>query len=515
MKPTIRRLFVLQIAMVLFCGSISLPAADWPMFGHDPRRSGWASEEKALTKSTVPDLELKWKTKLKNEPRFLTALTAPVVASGVDTPQGRMTLVYVAGSSNNLYALDASTGAVVWNREFDTLVLPGSGKHQFTVYCPLGINATPVIDRDSGTIYAIAMDGRFFGLDLATGKDKFLPIPFVAPFSKSWSLNLVDGIVYTSMTQGCGNAPSGFYSIDVRDPHRPLIRMLVLSNTDLAGIWGRGGAVAGMNHRIYGLTADGPLEPSAGEYGSTAIAASLPDLAPIDYFAPNNARLITKADLDLASGSPVWFKFGQFELLAGGGKEGVVYLLDANNLGGKDHHQSLFTTPRLGNDEHIWNGRGIWGAPAEWQDESGETWLYVPIWGPLSRSAPIFPKTNGPNPHGSMVAFKVVPDSATKQPALEPAWVSGDFNLPDPPIVANGVVFALSTGENALQFSDRNQHTNPGVLYALDAKTGVVLWNSGTQINSWVHFSGLAMSDGQVYSVDHDSWVYCFGLKKK
>jgi hypothetical protein len=42
-----------------------------------------------------------------------------------------------------------------------------------------------------------------------------------------------------------------------------------------------------------------------------------------------------------------------------------------------------------------------------------------------------------------------------------------------------------------------------------------VLYESGKLINSWVHFSGLAVADGQVYAVDHDSWVYCFGLKKQ
>jgi outer membrane protein assembly factor BamB len=53
------------------------------------------------------------------------------------------------------------------------------------------------------------------------------------------------------------------------------------------------------------------------------------------------------------------------------------------------------------------------------------------------------------------------------------------------------------------------------VLYALDAKTGRVLYSSGNAINAWVHFSGLAVSNGRVYVVDHDSKVYCFGLRQK
>jgi outer membrane protein assembly factor BamB len=509
-----RGLLALLVFVGSLCNSISLLAADWPMFGHDPQRTGWASEETTMTRQNVPGLELKWKVRVKNEPKFLTALTAPVVAADVETQQGKISLVYVAGSSNNIYALEAATGAVVWDRRFDSLVLPGKGKHQGTLFCPLGITATPIIERATGTIYVIAMDGRLFGMDLATGKDKFQPMPFVAPFSKNWSLNLVEGIVYTTLTQGCGDGPSGFYSMDIRNPRRPLVRRLLTSNIETGGIWGRGGPVAGKNHRIYGLTADGRFNPSNGDFGSSVVAGSLPDLDLADYFTPSNWKEINGRDLDLGSASPVWFSYGKYNLLAGGGKEGVVYLLDANSLGGGGHHSPLFTTPLLANDERSYNMRGIWGAPAEWKDETGETWIYVPIWGPVSKNAPNFPQTNGPNPHGSIMGFNVGLD-ASKKPILKSAWVSSDFNLPDPPIVANGVVFALSTGENADQTSDRVSDTRPGVLYALDAKTGAVLWKSGGLINSWVHFSGLAIADGQVYTVDHDSWVYCFGIKKQ
>jgi hypothetical protein len=51
------------------------------------------------------------------------------------------------------------------------------------------------------------------------------------------------------------------------------------------------------------------------------------------------------------------------------------------------------------------------------------------------------------------------------------------------------------------------------VLYALDARTGKELYNSGDSMTSWVHFSGLALADAHIFAVDHDSTVYCFGLK--
>ena len=63
--------------------------------------------------------------------------------------------------------------------------------------------------------------------------------------------------------------------------------------------------------------------------------------------------------------------------------------------------------------------------------------------------------------------------------------------------------------------TERSQNTGHGILYALDARTGKVLYQSGDAMKEWVHFSGLAVANGRVYAVDHDSQVYCFGLKKK
>ncbi len=513
------------VAMLLLTASVC--AADWLTFAHDPQRSGWAFEETTLKPDNVRELELKWKAQVKNEPRSLTALTAPVVAVGVGTAQGRKTLVYVAGSSNTFYALDAENGNIVWSKEFDTAVLP---KHQGMWLCPNGLNATPTIDKPSATIYTIAFDGKLYGLDLGTGDVKFGPVQFVPPFSKNWSLNLVDGVIYTSISQGCGGAQSGFYSMDVRVATRPVVRDLLISKRGGAGIWGRGGPVIGKNNRIYGSAGDGEFDPTAGRFGSSVIAASLGNLELLDYYTPLNWRDINRYDLDMGSSSPVWFSHKNYNLLAVGGKEGVLYLMDADSLGDKDHQTPLFITSRLSNDGLEFQGAGLWGGPSAWKDQRGQTWVYVPVWGALSKEAPKFRQTNGLTPHGCVMAFKVVFGSASKKPTLQPVWVSGDFNLPEPVVIANGVVFALSTGENARQTqesgvihpglklltdAERRLNTANAVLYALDAKTGKTLWQSGSAMPSWVHFSGLAVADGRIYAVDHDSQVYSFGLKGK
>jgi outer membrane protein assembly factor BamB len=236
--------------MLLF--SAGTDAADWLTFGHDPQRSAWAFEETLLTPQNVSTLALKWKTKVKNEFYSLSALTAPVVASGVSTSHGVRSVVYVAGIAGTVFALDTENGEELWTHTFKYVVLPGKGGYQGTFLCPNGITATPVVDRHTNVLYVIAGDGALYGLDLGSGQVRYGPVQFVAPYSKNWSLNLVDGKIYTVLTQGCGNGTSGFYSIDIANAHHPVIRQMLLSNTNTAGIWGRGGPIIGTNGRVYG-----------------------------------------------------------------------------------------------------------------------------------------------------------------------------------------------------------------------------------------------------------------------
>src|SRR6185312_8756283 len=121
--------------------------------------------------------------------------------------------VYVAGIKGTVFALDAETGDELWTHTFKSVVLPGKGGYQGTFLCPNGITATPVIDRSTESLYVLAGDGALYGLDLGSGRVRYGPVQFVAAFAKSLSLSLVDGTVYTTLAQGCGNALSGFYSL--------------------------------------------------------------------------------------------------------------------------------------------------------------------------------------------------------------------------------------------------------------------------------------------------------------
>src|SRR5437879_6515060 len=66
------------------------------------------------------------------------------------------------------------------------------------------------------------------------------------------------------------------------------------------------------------------------------------------------------------------------------------------------------------------------------------------------------------DPHHTVV--RQMPDARTGKPTLEPARISENLKVPDPAAIANGVVFALATGENMNQRGGtpaRLQNTQP------------------------------------------------------
>src|SRR5437762_6175720 len=134
------------------------PASDWLTWGYDQERSGWNRAETTLSKENVSRLVLLWSAQLPVPPReiALSTLTAPLVVEGVTTSQGSRTLVFVVGSDDTVFAIDADSGKVVWQKAFrNTLTPPQTA----TWFCSNTQNATPVIDKQKGIIYLNTSDG--------------------------------------------------------------------------------------------------------------------------------------------------------------------------------------------------------------------------------------------------------------------------------------------------------------------------------------------------------------------
>ncbi len=117
--------------------------------------------------------------------------------------------------------------------------------------------------------------------------------------------------------------------------------------------------------------------------------------------------------------------------------------------------------------------------------------------------------------NGAVVAWKVAEQSGGL--ALEPGWSSRDLVSPLTPLVINGVVFAVSSGEargkdSKLTAAQRAKASVPAVVYALDGANGKELWNSGKTITSFMHGGGLSGGAGQIYLGTHDGTLYSFGF---
>jgi outer membrane protein assembly factor BamB len=286
-------------------------------------------------------------------------------------------------------------------------------------------------------------------------------------------------------------------------------------------MWPRTGPSVGKDGTVYAGSGDGDYLPEQQIYGQAMIGvkqnAQTKALELKDWYAPANAFWMRKRDLDFTASSPI-FDYKGKEYLVSSSKECRIWLLDTSALGGEDHRTPVHRTPLVCNEEVNFT-MGVWGALATWQDSKGVRWILTPFWGPKhSRfEAPI---EHGQVVYGAVAAFKLV-DDKLGQPSLIPAWISRDMNMADPPVIANGVVYAYGSGESTTQrwpepghaagSEGRIQESTHAVLYALDADTGKELWSSGDQIASWNHFSGLSVANGRVYIDTYDGMLYCFG----
>jgi outer membrane protein assembly factor BamB len=489
----------------LLIAPLVITAADWTQYGGDSARTFFVSRDKRLDKHSVSRLSLRWNAKLENVSKELNSLTVPVVS-------GKYAIV--AGSDDELYALDVNTGATIWHRHFAP---PAVAAPKVDWLCPNALTATPVIDADKQIVYALASDGRLYSMQLSTGEDLQPSREFVPPFAKTWSLNLFKGVIYTPTSQACNKVRSAIYAINADGgPARQFLAM----RTYGAGIWGRAGVAIDADGTVFAGTGDGIWDPKNDQFPNTILAVDGRTLELKDYFTPRNYDWIAKKDLDMGNTSPVVFQYGGKELVAASGKLGVIWLLDAKCMGGDDHMTPLYASPVLANEAASYFGKGFWGAFATRIDKKGKRWLYAPAWGPKTPETQ-FKLTNGDAPSGSIMAFQVTgPDS---RPQLTPVWQSADMAVPAPPVVVNDVLFALSDGDNIDQ-NDANgrlllssfRASHPGghsVLYALDAATGKVLFSSGNTIPGFSHFGGISVANGTVFAITWDNTVYAFSQK--
>jgi outer membrane protein assembly factor BamB len=381
-------------------------------------------------------------------------------------------------------------------------------------------------------VFVLASDGLVRALNTHNGTERFPAVPFVPANARAAGLILADGVLYTATSNGCGAVPNGVYALDVNlDAPKP-----VSWQTGGPSVAGSAGPGLGTDGTIYLATSEASSGPAASNdskatvYASSVVALEPKTLKVKDWFTAPGADF---------NASPVVFRHGNKDIVIASGNDGRLYVLDGSSLGGSDHKTALHVTGR-------YTRPGVTAGVSTWEDQ-GTRWILAPVDGPaeadvrgkgtagpaaavlpvtprvppqqaapqqLGAAAP-GPAAAQPRPTGAIVAFKLV-DQGGKL-SLERSWASRAMTAPLTPVVFNGTVFAVSSGERRspadgkLTAARRAQRSMPAILYALDPVTGKELWNSGRTITSFAR-AGLSASAGQVYLVTFDNTLYAFGI---
>ena len=481
---------------------------EWTTTAGDAQRTAWVRADARLSREAVQEGQFRflWKMKLDNQARQLESLTQPVLLSNIISYKGFKALAFIGGSADTVYSLDYDLARIFWTARLNTWPVKNS-----TVACPGALTtvtrATPL--GQTGTapgpggggrgannnVYVIASDGEAHTLNPQTGDDLVQPVKFLPPNAKAMGAILIDPILYASTADNCGGASNGVWSVDLGHPAK------TVSTWETKGgrVAGTAGPVFGTDGALYVATADG--EYSDSTYSNAVVALDPKTLAVKNWFTPGRTPFTT---------SPIAFEHGGKHLIAAGNRDGRLYLLDSASFGGSDHKTPLDKPAPYASVLGDFNA----GALATFADPDGTRWILAATGGPVHGDTK-FPAANGQVINGAIVAYKVVEQNGG--PVLQAAWVSRDMAGPVPPIVVNGVVFALASGEyrttdSQMTAAQRAKQSKPAVLYALDAATGRELWNSGTTITSFVHAIAPSAGDGQVYVVTHDGVVYAFGI---
>jgi hypothetical protein len=270
-------------------------------------------------------------------------------------PNGPMVIAVTA--SNNIYALNATTGAVIWQRtDIGPPVTSGLPCGNIS---PVGTIGTPVVDLASRSLFFDALiDGVtkkhfIYSLNVDTGAtNSGWPVDVNATAMYNGiifnslvqedrgALALVNGIVYVPYSGyfgDCGAYHGWVVGVQINNPSTGVGAWATTATG--GGIWGHSG-VASDGTNMFVIT--GNTFSTGGVWmGGEAIirlqAGPVFSGQTTDYWAPTNWFNLDNGDTDLGGVSAMLIDVpgaNPSQLVLATGKDGNAYLLNRNNLGG-------------------------------------------------------------------------------------------------------------------------------------------------------------------------------------
>jgi len=322
----------------------------------------------------------------------------PLYLSNVAIPKkGRHNVVYVATSHDSVYAFDADSNSggkasPLWHVSFisprQQITTISSTDVNCTDMLEMGITSTPVIDTTTGTMYVLSViknkgvaQQLLHAIDVTTGAEKFGgPMPIIAsvPGTGDGSVNgviafdplrdrqrasllLVNGAIYIAWASHCDHDPwHGWVMAYSAATLQQLGVWNSTPNGQRGGIWqGGAGLAADTSGNVYLATGNGTFDndQSGIDYADSSVKLSLFDggLALTDYFTPSDQLTLADDDLDLGSSGVLLIPdmpstSAYTHLLIQNGKEGSIFVLDRDAMGGYDsvnNNQAVQFLPRI------------------------------------------------------------------------------------------------------------------------------------------------------------------------
>jgi hypothetical protein len=397
----------------------------------------------------------------------------------------------------------------------------------------VGVTGTPVIDPATNTLYVVskseiggcstgnapAFFQRLHAIDLANGNETAnSPVTIAASVpgngdgSSGGLLTFnaqsegqrpglallknvsVGGSLYNEVVIGWASHEDAFpyhgwlIGYNAADVQQQLEVFNTTPNGGLAGIWMSGNAPAvDANNNLFVATGNGTFDAdvAGNDYGDSVLRINSTGAFTLtDYFTPNNQGTLNQYDADLGSGGIVLLPdqtSGPPHLLIQGGKQGLIYLLDRDNMG-----QLQAASDNVVQEFQADNGS--WTTPAFWQNT-----MFIA----------------GSGDHGNCDSLKSYGFTAgTGFNTTASSSSSHCFPFPGAtPVIssagnANGMVWAIDAGCYGTAASSCG---GPAILYSLDATNlGNHLWDSAQasardQAGAAVKFAVPTVANGKVY----------------
>jgi mono/diheme cytochrome c family protein len=540
-------------------------------FHGDAGRSGWRANETVLTPGRVAsaDFGAVWESPqldaFEGYPARLYA--SPLYVDKVAISKGphrgvAFATVYAASSNGYVYAVNASRngdiapGRILWRTR---LGAPCKLQPAPLDGVPTGILSTPVIDVQRGRLYVTHCDPekrwQAYALDIASGEvlpgwpvrldeETFNTLntnagPERVPPKRRFDFRVQRGALNLSPDGSqlyvvFGETETGWLvSVDTNAPKvSSAFAAVAMPNRGSGGIWGAGGPAVDAQGSVYVVTGSGfgGYQNSDRDWTQSVLKLSPPGARGFTLqgtYTPFNYCRTAKMDIDLGAGGAILLpdaSKGSWRLMAVGGKQGNVYLLDRDHLPG-----GLERRPPCGDDASLdgsllapqpqphFGTRGPLNVFGPYSDEDAALDLArarsVPAAFRDARGADfLFVTGNTKRAHGSPVS---VPPSVARlaverpkkgSPYLRIDKVNKSLVLGNPgsPVVtSNGARDALVwiLDENASRSASLNGADAPKpVLYALDAGTLDIVWRSAPgELFTSGKYNEPAFGGGQVF----------------